>query len=102
MTSIRILGEHDNTRRADGKVGCDCTCCCGDDPWLREGKSYPCDKRQREQDDEAARKAAMAARITQIELAQLLKPLDEAQAARVDELFSAAECGWRVGFNPCK
>lgn len=43
--------------RADGPDDCDCLNDCGDDPWLKSGKSKPCDER-------AAADAAVEARRT--------------------------------------
>lgn len=40
--------------KADGMDDCDCLNKCGDDPWLKTGKSVPCKARQQEQAQKGA------------------------------------------------
>lgn len=41
-------------------TACDCTCYCGDDPWLKTGKAQPCEY-QRDLERQKARRLAEAA-----------------------------------------
>lgn len=34
--------------RANGPDDCDCLNACGDDPWLKDGRSLPCERRAKE------------------------------------------------------
>lgn len=44
--------------RADGLDDCDCLNDCGDDPWLKSGKSKPCARRAAEEAAAEARRTA--------------------------------------------
>ena len=73
--------------KADGPDDCDCLNACGDDPWLKEGKSLPCARLVAARAEEARQASA---------LQQLRKFLDAAageglELAGVDaaELFNS-------------
>jgi hypothetical protein len=59
---------------------CDCLNYCGDDPWLADGRSYPCAEKKRS--DAAAARAARREDRTRSLLAELGHPGDVLGALR--------------------